>query len=81
MTDKRSVAAFSTFIEGADTLGTLKESITGVNDELEDMAEKRLDTISGQFTLLKSAWEGFILSVNEGSGAGETIKSFLGIPC
>lgn len=78
LTDKRSVAAFNTFIDGADSLSELKGSITGVNDELQAMADKRLDTIGGQFTLLASAWEGFILSVNEGTGAGESIKSFIG---
>lgn len=78
LTDKRSVAAFSTFLEGSDTLVEMRDSITDVNDELEAMAEKRLDTIGGQFTLLQSAWEGFILSVNEGSGVGETFKSILG---
>lgn len=78
LTDKRSVAAFQTFLNGADTLVDLRDSITDVNDELEDMAAKRLDTIAGQFTLLESAWEGFVLSVNEGSGAGETIKNVVG---
>jgi TP901 family phage tail tape measure protein len=78
LTDKRSVAAFSTFMENSDTLVQLKDDITDVNDELEEMAKKRLDTISGQFTLLQSAWEGFVLSVNEGSGIGETVKLTLG---
>jgi len=78
LTDKRSVAAFETFLKGADKLVPLRDSITDVNDELEAMAAKRLDTIGGQFTLLTSAWEGFILSVNEGTGAGENIKKFLG---
>jgi len=78
LTDKRSVAAFQTFLDGSDQLVELRDSITDVNDELEDMAAKRLDTIGGQFTLLESAWEGFILSVNEGTGVGETIKSTIG---
>jgi TP901 family phage tail tape measure protein len=77
LTDKRSVAAFNTFIEGSDSLVELKDSITDANDELEDMAEKRLDTIGGQFTLLQSAWEGFVLSVNEGSGIGDVVKGTL----
>ncbi len=77
LTDKRSVAAFNTFIEGSDSLVDLKQSITGVNAELEEMAAKRLDTIGGQFTLLSSAWEGFILKMNEGGGIGENVKEFL----
>lgn len=78
LTDKRSVAAFQTFIDGSDSLVELRDSITGANDELEAMAEKRLDTIGGQFTLLQSAWEGFILSLNEGTGVGETVKNLIG---
>jgi TP901 family phage tail tape measure protein len=78
LTDKRSVAAFSTFMENADTLTELKDGITDVNDELEDMASKRLDTIAGQFTLLESAWEGWVLSVSDGSGVGDVLKNTLG---
>jgi TP901 family phage tail tape measure protein len=78
LTDKRSVAAFQTFLKGSDSLVELRDSITDANDELEAMAEKRLDTISGQFTLLESAWEGFILSLNEGTGIGETVKNLIG---
>lgn len=78
LTDKRSVAAFQTFLNGADSLVGLRDSITDVNDELETMAAKRLDTIAGQFTLLESAWEGFVLAANEGSGAGEAIKNVIG---
>lgn len=77
LTDKRSVAAFQTFLKGSGTLIDLRDSITDANDELEEMAAKRLDTIGGQFTLLESAWEGFVLSVNEGSGVGETIKNVI----
>ena len=78
LTDKRSVAAFSTFMENADTITDLKDGITDVNDELEAMAAKRLDTIAGQFTLLSSAWEGWVLAVSSGSGVGEGLKATLG---
>lgn len=77
LTDKRSVAAFETFLKGGDSLVKLRDGITDANDELQAMADKRLDTISGQFTLLKSAWEGFILAANEGSGVGAGIKGLL----
>ena len=78
LTDKRSVAAFETFLKGSGDLIGLRDSITDVNDELQAMADKKLNTIGGQFTLLQSAWEGFILSANEGSGAGLAIKNVLG---
>ena len=69
LTDARSVAAFNTFLDGAETVDELRDSITDVNDELEIMAEKQLDTVKGKVTLLNSAWQGLILSVEEGDGA------------
>lgn len=75
LTDKRSVAAFSTFIENSDTLVGLRDSITDVNDELTDMADKRLDSVSGQLQILKSAWEEQILGLNGATGASEKLKA------
>jgi TP901 family phage tail tape measure protein len=68
LTDVRSVAAFATFIDGADKLDELRESITDVNVELETMASDRLDTLQGDLTLLNSKWEGWLLNVNETTG-------------
>jgi len=78
LTDKRSVAAFNTFLENADTLPQLTDSITDVNDELTDMADKRLDSVQGQLKLLNSAWEGFILGTGESAGAVEFLKNAIG---
>ena len=68
LTDVRSAAAFSKFLSNADDAKELSESITGVNDELQIMVDKRLDTVEGSLTLLSSSWEGFILSVEKGDG-------------
>jgi TP901 family phage tail tape measure protein len=75
LTDKRSVAAFSTFIEGSGSLVSLRDSITDVNDELTDMAEKRLDSVQGAIKLLASAWEGFVLNLNEAIGASDAFQT------
>lgn len=81
LTDKRSVAAFSTFLEGAGSLGELKDSITGANEELDVMVEKRLDNLRGDTVKLSSAWEGFLLSIESGDGIfskiSRTIVQFL----
>ena len=61
LTDKRSVAAFNTFIEGSDTLITLKDSITDVNDELQNMVDEKLNNVDGSAKMLASAWEGLML--------------------
>jgi TP901 family phage tail tape measure protein len=78
LTDKRSVAAFNTFLKGAETLPELTESITDVSDELQIMAEKRLDSVSGQFKLLNSALEGYILKQSEAGGVVDKFKNLLG---
>ena len=74
LTDKRSVAAFSTFLKGSDSLVPLRDSITDVSDELQIMADKRLDTVGGALKLLESAWEGFLIELNEGTGAFGSLK-------
>lgn len=72
LTDKRSVAAFTTFLNGTDTLDTLRDSITGVSDELHRMEHERLQTVQGSITLLRSAWDGLLLSFSNSKGAVKT---------
>ena len=72
LTDKRSVAAFATFVEGADTMVDLKNSITGCSDALQGMVDEQLNTLQGSVTILNSAWEGLMLTFSESNG---TIKS------
>ena len=78
LTDVKSVSAFATFIEGSDSLVGFRDSITDVNQELKDMAEKKLDSVQGQLTLLGSAWDGFILSMSEASGTTSILKNSIG---
>jgi len=68
LTDKRSVAAFNTFLGATDTMLDLRDSVTGVTDELQEMVEVQLDNVAGDITILKSAWQGFILSIEQGDG-------------
>ena len=68
LTDKRSVAAFETFLNGADSMTTLRDSITGVGDELAAMQQTKLDTVEGSVQLLKSAWEGLMLQFYDSKG-------------
>ena len=73
LTDKRSVAAFETFLNGAETITTLKDSITGVNAELAQMQQTKLDTVEGSVKLLQSAWEGLMLQFYNSKGAFKDI--------
>jgi len=75
LTDKRSVAAFQTFLNNTDTLIDLRDGITDVADELQDMSDKQLDTVNGQLALLNSKWQGMILGTSKSSGAVSRLKN------
>ncbi len=84
LTDKRSVAAFETFLNGADALTELRDSITGVGDELAAMQQTKLNTVEGSVKLLQSAWEGLMLQFYNSKGVFKdiidlTIKIVTGI--
>ena len=66
--------------ENADQVDNLQESITGVNDKLQEMTDERLDTLQGKLTLLDSAWDGFIKSIESGDGPISSLaKSIIGL--
>ena len=68
MTDKRSVSAFNQFLRGAGDAQELREALENVDGELERIASERMNTLEGATKRLKSAWEGFILSMKGSSG-------------
>lgn len=68
LTDKRSVSAFNTFLDGADAALNLRDSLDDVNGVLKKTAEERINTVEGSVKLLQSAWEGLILSFKDSSG-------------
>ena len=47
------------------------------NEAAQEMADKQLDTLGGAVKLLSSAWEGWILKMNESSGAGNFLKNVI----
>lgn len=69
LTDKRSVAAFSAFISGAESARELRDSLNDVSGELERISAERLNTVEGSTKLLKSAWEGLTLAFQGSNGA------------
>lgn len=77
LTDKRSVAAFNTFLNGSDNLRRLRENLEDVNGELGRIAENRLNTVEGSIKLLQSAWEGFVLSFYNSRGTIKSVIDFI----
>jgi len=69
LTNARSVAAFKTFLSTADSLKTLRDSVIDVEDELDTLANEKLNSLDGRLTLFNSAWEGFIINIEDGNNA------------
>lgn len=77
LTDKRSVSAFNTFLDGADAALALRDSLEDVNGVLKNSAEERINTVHGSVKLLQSAWEGLILSFKESAGPIKSVIDWL----
>lgn len=61
LTDKRSAAAFSQFLGKADEMLELRDSISGVTEEFDQMTVTMSDTATGSWKGFGSAVEGLIL--------------------
>jgi len=68
LTDKRSVAAFNTFLAGTDNVINLRNELNNANGAARQMAETMGDNLDGALKGLSSAWEGFNLHLNDSNG-------------
>ena len=68
LTDKRSVAAFNTFLNGTDTVLALCDAVTGAEDAFNAMSEEMGDNIQGALNRLSSTIEGVVLRFYESKG-------------
>ncbi len=72
--DKRGAGVAITLAENADATADLKEQLDGASESFDGLgaaagiAETRLDNLAGDTTKLNSAWEGFLLSIEDGDG-------------
>lgn len=76
LTDKRSVAQFNTLLTNIDALIPLREQITGVEEELGNMANTMGDNVQGAILGLSSAWEAFMLSFMKSTGPAKDVINF-----
>ena len=77
LTDRRSVAAFNQFLLVGDAAVTLRDSLVGVNDELQVMVDKQLDNLAGDVDKLKSSWKSFVLEAENSEGAMRKVIQFM----
>lgn len=63
-----AAASFLVLAEGVDVTDRLETSLLGAEGAAQRMADVQLDNLAGDVTILGSAWEGFILSIEDGQG-------------
>lgn len=66
---KRAAVSASILAENIKATNDLAESLANASGTAEMAAKEQLNTLQGRITLLKSAFEGFILSIEQGDGA------------
>lgn len=68
LSDKRSVAAFNTFLKGTDDVRELRDALNDANGTAEEMSRVMGDNLEGDIKSLGSAWDDFMLEINQGQG-------------
>ena len=63
--------------ENTEQVLSLKEGLDDAEGSTEAMAEMQINTLGGALDLLNSAWQGFILSMDEAGGVGEKLRNGL----
>jgi uncharacterized protein YukE len=65
---KRGAVAAVVLSKNIDSVNKLDESLQKAKNTAQEAATKQLNTLKGSLTILKSAWEGWILSLDDGNG-------------
>ena len=65
---KRGAISAVILAKNMEGVNSLDKALQGASGTAEIAANKQLNTLNGRVTLLGSAWEGFILSIEKGDG-------------
>jgi len=71
---KRAAVSAVVLANNIDKVVELNEALNNAKGTAKEFADKELDTLDGSLKLLKSAWEGVILSTNEGNSVSNSLK-------
>ena len=66
LTDKRSVAAFNTMMDGAESGYELMDALYHADGAAQQMSDTMSDNLAGDIAGMKSAWEGLMLQLMGG---------------
>ena len=75
---KRAATALLVMADGVGTIDDFTESLENATGAAKEMADIQLDTLAGQATLVKSAWEGMVLAMLSSEGTLNGVKWALG---
>lgn len=71
---KRGATLGVILAENQEAVGDLTGKLENADGAAKKMADTQRNTLGGALKLLKSAWDGFILSMNEANGVGATLR-------
>jgi hypothetical protein len=74
---KRAAVSSSILANNIDQIAELDTSLQNAGGTAKRVAETQLNTLEGKLTLLTSAWEGLILSIDRGNGVISKTGKFL----
>ena len=77
LTDKRSVAAFNTLLDGSESGKELIKALEGCAGAAKDMSDIMSDNLEGDLASLNSAWEGFMLQLGGGQDLFRSVVQWL----
>ena len=72
---KNAKTALLVLLDQQKTVQDLTGQYSTAEGAAKKMADEQINTLGGAIALLTSAWEGFILRMNEASGAGGTLTT------
>lgn len=71
---KRGATVAVTLATQSEKLRELEGELNNANGSAKELADKRLNTLDGSLKLLQSAWEGFILKLNDATNGGNLLS-------
>lgn len=74
---KRAAVASNVLADNLKGIDDLESAITNSAGAAERAANNQLNTLQGRVTLLGSAWEGFLLSLEDGNGRMAQVSRYL----
>jgi hypothetical protein len=74
---KNAKTALLVLADQTDTIAGLTKEYENAEGSAKEMADTQLNTLGGALALLESAWEGFVLKMNDATGAGSGLTSVI----